>query len=298
MNLRTLRYFVTLAREQHFARAADLCGITQPTLSSAIAALEEELGKRLIERDRRFVGLTAEGRAMLPWAQRLLDTQEAMIHSVEAVGGPLRGEFRLGAIPAAMPAIGLISQALLATHEGLSIAIRSMTSREIVRSLNAYELDAGLTYLDHEPPAGMLEVPLYSEHYMLVSHAEADEDDGPLDWAAAARLPLCLLHPGMQNRRILDAILAGQGIEVTPRATADSYVALLALVRSGQFATIMPDSYVAMLAGLSWASVRPLGQPVAASRIGLIVADRTPLNPVASAAMAAARAVAIDRAPV
>lgn len=62
MLLRHLRYFAALAREQHFARAAVACNVSQPTLSGAIATLEAELGSRLVVRGRRFVDLTPEGR--------------------------------------------------------------------------------------------------------------------------------------------------------------------------------------------------------------------------------------------
>ena len=292
MQLRSLRYFVTLASEQHFARAADLCGVTQPTLSAALSALEQELGKRLVERDRRYVGLTPEGRAMLPWAQQMLAAHEGMVQSMEALGGPIHGEFRLGTIPAAMPAIGRMAQVLLANHPGLSLSIRSFTSREIVRGLNAFELDAGLTYLDHEPPADMLSVGLYEERYMFVAREGTGFDEREsISWEEAADVPLCLLHQGMQNRRILDSWLASRGLAITPKATSDSYVALLALVRSGGFATIMPDSYAGMLEGLHWARTMPLKGDHSASRIGLIVADRIPMNPLAAAALAAARDV-------
>ncbi len=64
MQIRLLRYFVALAREEHFARAAATCNVTQPTLSAGIATLEEQLGKRLVMRDRRYIGLTPEGAAM------------------------------------------------------------------------------------------------------------------------------------------------------------------------------------------------------------------------------------------
>ena len=292
MQLRGLRYFVTLASEQHFARAADRCGITQPTLSAALSALEQELGKRLVERDRRYVGLTPEGRALLPWAQQMLAAHEGMVHAVEAIGGPIHGEFRLGAIPAAMPAAGPLAEALLATYPGLSLSIRSFTSREIVRGLNAFELDAGLTYLDHEPPADMLNVPLYGERYMFVAQRGSGFDDHDrISWEEAASAPLCLLHQGMQNRRILDAALAARGLAIAPRATSDSYVALLALVRSGGFATIMPDSYAAMLEELGWARFIPFEGEQAVSRIGLIVIDRAPLNPLSAAALTVARHV-------
>ncbi|MGE0774377.1 MAG: LysR family transcriptional regulator [Sphingomonadaceae bacterium] len=292
MQLRTLRYFLTLASEEHFARAAERCGVTQPTLSAALSALEEELGKRLVERDRRYVGLTPEGCAMLPWAQQMLAAHEGMLQSVEALGGPIHGEFRLGTIPAAMPAAGRLARALLASHPGVSLSVRSFTSREIVRGLKAFELDAGLTYLDHEPPSDMFSVALYEERYMFVACAGAGFDGrDSISWEDAAAAPLCLLHQGMQNRRILDARLAALGLAITPRATSDSYVVLLALVRSGGFATIMPDSYAGMVEGLRWARALRLEGDHSASRIGLIVADRAPMPPLAAAALAAAREV-------
>lgn len=290
MQIRALRYFVTLAEEKHFARAADRCGITQPTLSAALNALEEELGKRLVERDRRYIGLTPEGRAMLPWAQQMLAAQEGMVHAVEALGGPLSGEFRLGAIPAATPLVGLFANLLLGTHQGLSLSIHSLTSRDIVRGLNAFEIEAGLTYLDHEPPAGMLTVPLYEERYIFIaSHGGAFDNYTHISWEEAAAAPLCLLHQGMQNRRILDAALAIRGLSTTPRAISDSYLALLAMVQSGGLATIIPDSYTALLDKLSWARFIPLEGEQTSNRIGLIVADRTPLNPLSSAALIIAR---------
>ncbi|WP_067732438.1 LysR family transcriptional regulator [Novosphingobium naphthalenivorans] len=293
MQLRALRYFVTLAREQHFAHAAEACGVTQPTLSSAIAALETQLGKRLVERDRRFIGLTDEGQAMLPWAQQLLAAHESMVHAVEALDGPLHGEFRLGVIPAAAPEAGRLCEALLRTHPGMTLSVRSQTSREIVRAIEAFEIDAGVTYLDHERPSNVISVPLYAETYVFVmGRGIANPPPGRMTWQDAGRYPLCLLHQGMQNRRILDGLMREEGIAATPRATADSYVALLAMVRSGGLATIMPERYVGLIEGADWASVHPLAMEVPVSRIGLIVGDRAPLDPVAAAALGCARAIA------
>lgn len=296
MNLRTLRYFVTLVREGHFARAAEQCGITQPTLSAALSALEAEVGKQLVVRDRRYVGLTAEGEAVLPWARQMLAAHDGMAHAVEAVDGTIRGEFRLGAIPAATPAVGPFAGALLKANPGLSLSVRSLTSREIERGLGAFELDAGLTYLDHEPPGEVFAVPLYVERYVFVTTDSAGFDArGDIGWAEVVSFPLCLLHQGMQNRRILDACLAGQGLAITPRATADSYAALLALVQSGAFATIMPDSYRTMIEGLPWARLWPITGDQPANRIGLIVPSRLPLNPLSGVALAAAREAAPAR---
>lgn len=292
MQLRLLRYFTTLAREEHFARAADMCGVTQPTLSSGIAALEEQFGRRLVQRDRRYIGLTPEGRAMLPWAQQLVAVFDGMAHAMDAMAGPIHGQFRLGAIPAALPAVGYVARALLDLHPLLTLSTRSLTSREIERGLAGFDLDAGLTYLDHEPVADMLTAPLYAERYIFLARV-GDGFDGraSIGWAEAAAADLALLHQGMQNRRILDARLAERGLATHPRATADSYVALLSMVQAGGFATILPDSYLALLAGIRWARVLPFDDPAPANRIGLIIPNRSPIGPLAGAALAVARKV-------
>lgn len=292
MSIRFIRYFVVLAAERHFARAAELCDVSQPTLSAGLANLEQELGKRLIVRDRRFVGLTPEGEAVLPWAQQLLATREAMDLAVETPTGPLHGELRLGIIPAAMPLSGMIVEALLGIQPEINVSVRSLTSREIAHGLSASELDAGVTYLDHEPLPDNLAVLLYQESYLLLERIGRAERAGAIALADALAQPLCVLHQAMQNRRILDKRLQERGLFLRPQVTADSYVALLSLVQSGRFATIIPDSYAAMLPGLDWANIRQFVDPLPASRIGLIVQNRTLQSPMASTALAAARQIA------
>jgi DNA-binding transcriptional LysR family regulator len=78
MVIRHLRYLTALAQERHFARAAAICNVTQPTLSAGIKQLEESLGVLIVERGHRFVGLTAEGERVLAWAQRLLVDYESL----------------------------------------------------------------------------------------------------------------------------------------------------------------------------------------------------------------------------
>lgn len=294
MHLRQLRYFVAIARLGHFANAAAECGVSQPTLSAGLSALEQEFGHRLVDRDRRFIGLTSHGEAMLPWAEQILGAVSSMTNSMAASSAQVSGEFSLAAIPAALPLVGLFGEALLSQHPGLSLSVRSATSREIERALNAFECDAGLTYLDHEPPGNVLSVPLHAERYLFVAPCGAGFDDcAGIDWDRAARQPLCLLHQGMQFRRILDARLGLAGIAIMPRAVADSYVTLFDLVRSAGFCTIVPDTYAGHLAGLDGVHFMPLGDAAEQRRIGLVVVNRTPLSPLASAAMAVARKFAL-----
>jgi DNA-binding transcriptional LysR family regulator len=293
VNLRLLEYFVAVAREQHFARAAAACNVSQPTLSAGIAALEEQLGRRLIQRDRRFTGLTDEGRAALPWAQQAIAMIEGLEHAAELAHGPLTGTLRLGVIPAAMPVVGQFARALSAAHAGLALSVRSLTSREIERGLAAFELDAGITYLDHEPPTSVLAAPLYAERSMFLCHRDRLDDCAAIGWSKALSFPLCLLHAGMQNRRILDDHLSRKGLAVRASATADSYVALLAMVEAGPFATIVPDTYADIIPSGGWARIVPFDDPLPPSRIGLIVLDRAPIGPLASAALATARSLTV-----
>lgn len=296
MHLRFIEYFTALARERHFARAAEVCGVTQPTLSAGIATLEELLGKRLVLRDRRFAGLTAEGEAMLPWAQRLLADHEALRQAVAAEGEALKGELRLGVIPASMPAVGHLARRVGARNPDVRLNIRSMTSREIERGLIDYELDAGLTYLHNEPLAQVMGVTLYHEHYRFAAHVDsAFGERQAVRWEEAAEMPLCLLHQGMQNRRILDAHLATRGLVIVPTATADSYVTLLSLVEAGGLYSILPHSYAALLPNSGNVRLIDFVDPAPPNEIGLVVLERELRSSMARVALVAARELGAER---
>ena len=293
MQIRHIEYLLALEKERHFARAAAACNDAQPHRSARLAGLEEQLGTRLVKRDRRYIGLTSEGLAAIPWARQMVAAHAGMAAAAGAAKGPLRGTLRLGAIPASMPSVGFFARALQTAHAAVELDVRSLTSREIEQELAAFRLDAGLTYLDHEAPAKVEAVPLYVERPMLVV-----ADDHP--WSAkpsirfdqALETPLCLLHRGMQNRRILDERLASEELSARPGATADSYPALLAMVGSGAFATIIPDSYRSLLP--NWARVIPWIEEPYFSRIGLIVPMREPQPLLALAAKVVAERVQLS----
>lgn len=294
MQLRSIEYFCALAREEHFARAAEQCGVSQPTLSAGISALEQLLGQRLVMRNRRYVGLTPEGQAVLPLAQQMVAAFGAMRLAAAGERGLLEGELRLGTIPAALPSIGPIAHALRQRHPDLRISVTSLSSRQIDRGLEEYELDAGITYLDNEPLANVLQVELYRERYILVAHRDIKVSD-PLSWTEAASLPLCLLPLSMQNRRILDAKLAAAGTTAAPQATANSYVALLSMLRMGTLASIMPHTYAPYIAGDPLLAQHEIVGQAAGTAVGLVVRDRQPLAPFAHAAFVVAQSELIRR---
>ena len=109
MLIRQLEYFVALARERHFARAAQRVPRIQPALSEAIRKLEHELKVPLVRRGQKFEGLTPEGERLVHWARRILADCDALKQEVTALQTGLVGELRLGVVPAAATTVALLT---------------------------------------------------------------------------------------------------------------------------------------------------------------------------------------------
>jgi DNA-binding transcriptional LysR family regulator len=295
MLLRHLRYFAVLAREKHFARAAQACNVSQPTLSGGIATLEAELGVRLVVRGHRFMDLTPEGHAALHWAHQLLSNEDNLRHGLESLRGGLTGVLRLGVIPAAMPLVGLLTEPFCATHPAVTVEIRSISSKTIQADLDTFEIDAGLTYLDNEPLAHVRRLPLYLERYLFATPA-----DGPLarleqiSWREAGRQRLCLLSDDMQNRRILDAVFGAQGMQARPSVVSNSFLGVLSQLRSGAWSSIVPHTFRHLFGHQHDIALIPLAEPVHTQSIGLVTTNRDPPPPMARALEACARSLDFD----
>ncbi|MGQ4274625.1 LysR family transcriptional regulator [Terrihabitans sp. B22-R8] len=284
MLIRQLQYFTALARERHFARAAAACHVTQPTLSAGIKQIEEVLGVLLVERGHRFIGLTAEGERVLAWAQRMLSDYEGLTQELGSLREGLVGRLTLGVIPMALPLMHWITEPFAAQHPRTSTIVLSQTSAEIQRGLDAFELDAGVTYLDNEPLARVRSFPLYDERYVLVTPFRSPlSENGEASWEEAAGLPLGLLTPDMQNRRILDMHFREVGTVVRPVFETNSPLTLMAHLRRSRWASVMPQTYLDLLGGAEGLRVLKLVEPEVTHQIGLVVAEREPLQPVTQA---------------
>lgn len=284
MFIRQLKYLSALARERHFARAAEACHVSQPTLSAGIRKLEEELGVALVLRGHRFEGLTAEGGRVLQWAQRMLRDYDGLRQDLSDIGEGLTGTLRIGAVPAALPSVTMLTEPFALRYPRVHIHIKAMTSLAIQRGLDDFEIDAGVTYLDNEPLSGVRASPLYRESYLLVgAGAEALGARETATWSQAASIPLCLLSADMQNRRIIDAALAEAGVAVSARIETDSFVGILAHLRSGRWASILPRAYLDLLGPTSGLSALPLIEPERSETVGLVTPDRDPAMPTVDA---------------
>jgi DNA-binding transcriptional LysR family regulator len=283
-----LEMFIALANERHFGRAAEVCGVTQPTLSSAIRQLEDQLGVQLVYRGSRFQGLTPEGARVLEWARRMVSDMRALKAEMKAVRSGLSGTLRLGVIPTALPMVTDLTAPFLQRHPNVRVSILSRTSVEILAQIESLELDAGITYLDNEPLGRVAQVPLYTEFYRLLCAPGSPLAERPqVTWAELADQPLCLLTSDMQNRRIVNQHLAEAGAAVTPQVESNSTIALIAHVQTGKWASIVPTKLAGLLLADGLVAV-PIVEPEAEHLVGLVTARRDPLTPLLAALLAEA----------
>jgi len=291
-----LTYLVAVVREQSFRRAADSCGVAQPTLSAGIKQLEDDLGVMLVRRSSRFLGLTPEGEKVLEWAQRLVGDARAMRQELQAMRMGLSGHLRIAVIPTALAMVPVLTEPCLKRHPALQFTILSCTSAEILQMLANLEVDAGITYLNNEALGRVRTVPLYTERYRFITTADgALGDRTTVTWAELAQVSLCLLTSDMQNRRIMDQLMRGAGVE--PRATleSNSQITLLAHVLTGRWSTVLPESLVQTLGLSSRLRCIPLVEPDATYEIGLVLPHHEPMPALAAALLAEARLMTRDR---
>ena len=285
-----LAMFMVLARHEHFGRAAEELGITQPSLSSSLKALEDQLGVQLVRRGSRYRGLTPEGERVLDWARRIVGDARTMQAELRARRTGVTGRLRLGVIPTAMPRIAGLTAPFLIRYPGAEVAILSRSSDEIRDQIAALELDAGVTYLDGTAPGRVQTVPLFTENLCLVDRSA---ETGPASWAEAATRPLCLLTPDMQNRRIVAAELAKAGSPVAPRVESNSMLAILSHVTTGAWAAILPKALAEGLPLPRGVTARPLTGGTG-HVVGLVAAEREPQPPLIEALFQVARSVDDD----
>jgi DNA-binding transcriptional LysR family regulator len=286
-----LEMFVALAQERHFGRAAERIGVTQPSLSSALKALEGSLGVQLVHRGSRFQGLTPEGERVYARALLLVADARALKDEMRAVRGGLTGDLRLGVIPTALPMVADLTAPFSARHPEVRFQIVSRTSAEILEQVDDTLIDAGITYLDAATGRRQV-VPLYPERYcLLVSRDDERAGRTKIGWAEVGGLPLCLLTRDMQNRRIVDRHLAQAGVVPVPMVESNSNIALLAHVLTGRWASVVPAKLAAVLTATAAVASVPIEGGVAET-VGLVVAPRAPHTPAVAALIALAQTMA------
>ncbi|SCL30469.1 DNA-binding transcriptional regulator, LysR family [Micromonospora inyonensis] len=248
MQFHQLRYFVAVAELRHFTQAADLVGITQPSLSKQIHALETSLGTRLFERIRGNIALTAAGEVLLPSAKRILADVETAQREVQELVGLRRGRVRLGATPSLVTSLAPpVLRRFRDAHPTVDLRVEEGGSQDLVRDLLRGDLDLALIIMPgqgHEP--GLRAEPILRESLVVASLEPLPAaTGGELRIADLRDQPLVMFRQGYDIRdATLDACRTA-GFEPSFAVEGGEMDAVLSFVEAGLGVALVPGIVVA-----------------------------------------------------
>ncbi|WP_068119506.1 LysR family transcriptional regulator [Tropicimonas marinistellae] len=275
IDLKDLQCLSALARQKHFARAAKECGISQPAFSMRIRKLEDRLQTPIVKRGNRFQGLTEEGQMIVRHARKIMDEVKAFEHEVSSTRGEISGSLKLGVIPTALGYAGQLLIRLNREYPNIVVRIETASSLSIQQGIEDGRFEAGITYTDFASEDFLRVEPLYDESYVLLAPERlAPRRTGEITWAEAAEMPLSLLEPGMQNRRILDQIFERVGAEPHVIAETSGFTSAIVMVVEGLAASVVPSTLVESLGGFPGTVSLPLVDPVQTKSVCLVSALR------------------------
>lgn len=245
LEVREARYFVAVAEELHFGRAAERLHMSQPPLSQTIKTLEHRLGTKLLTRTTRAVALTSAGEVLLEQCRRLVNmADEAETATRDAASGQL-GRLRIGAVTSAFfePLPAMLAE-FRSQHPRVDVVLRELDTQDAVRALADHGIDVALVRRLATPP-GIARRTLLVEKFVLAVPATWDHLPGDVvDLADTARVPWIWLprHISSDYHDQVVACCRQAGFSPVVTNTADSIVSQLAMVACDIGVAIVPDS--------------------------------------------------------
>ena len=267
-----LRAFVAVARTRHFGEAASLLGISQPTLSQSLAALEANLGVQLLERNPRQVLVTAAGTALLPLARRAVEAIDAVTQAAipaQWLSGPLR----LGIIPTIGPyLLPVLLRTLRDEAPDLQPMVHEDQTARLIEALRHGDIDVAVLALPVED-TNLQQLPVYEEDFVLAVAADdplADARD--VDPGSLAQMRLLLLDEGhcLRDQALAVCMQAGVTDAGADPARAASLPTIVQLVSAGLGVTLLPETAVQVEARGATLGIAHFAAPAPGRTIGLV----------------------------
>jgi len=291
MELHQLEYFVAVAEEASFTRAASRVHVAQPGVSAQVRRLESELGQQLLDRSGRSVRLTEVGSAVLPFARAALDAVANARLTVDDLAGLVRGQVTVGMVSGcALPVLAELLAGFHDRHPGVAIALVEDNSDRLVERLRDGRLDLALIGWAEHTPADIDSVVLVDEELVAVvapGHplADAGARAGAITIRQLRDLPLVSLPRGTGVRAALDAACAAAGF--TPRIVfeASALPMVVELADRGLGLAVVPASIP------NGPGILRLTDPQLRSRLELAWRCAPAANPAARALIEQARAL-------
>jgi LysR family hydrogen peroxide-inducible transcriptional activator len=289
--LRQMQYFVALAEQRSFVRAARACHVTQSTLSGAIRQFETTLGAELVDRSGRVLSLTEAGESVLERCGAILREAEDLAAHARGASSPLSGRLRLGVIPSIAPfLLPQVLPGLRASHPDLRLVLREDLTRVLMQDLREGRLDVLLIALPYETRDLECEV-IGVDPLLLAVPAGHPLSQGPVSLARLRREPLLLLEDGHCLREHVLAAFKGDAPRESDDIRASSMTTLVQMVDNGLGVTLIPR--IAAVAGVGRGTrlaIRAIEAEPVNRRLGLVWRRRSAHAGDARALAAALRA--------
>lgn len=241
MNLRDLQYLVTVADELHFGKAAEICHVSQPTLSMQLKKLEETLGVQLFERTNKTVRLTSTGQDIVYHARQALAEAEQIRQLARLAADPLAGEIRLGVFPTLAPyLLPSLMPKLKDAFPKLRVMLIEEKTPELLHMLSIGEIDCALLAMP-VMQEGLNVLPLFNEPFLLTvaaSHRLAGMET--VSYKDIQKETMLLLEDGHCLREQALDVCHTIGIGEADSFRATSLETLLHMVAAGESVTLVP----------------------------------------------------------
>jgi LysR family nitrogen assimilation transcriptional regulator len=282
MNLRQLRYFVTIVDAGSFSRAARIAHVAQPALSQQIADLEGLLGVTLLQRSVRGVSATPAGERLYMEARAILRRVERLPEVVLAHDDEVEGSVCVGMSSTLASSLsGPIMAACLISLPKVRLKVSSAGSLQLAARIREQTLDLALLFED-APLAGFVRVPLFERRLFLVRRANESVARESIGVDELATLPLVLPHSPNVTRAALDRVFAQAGIEPRVAAEVDLITELLAAVQAGVGNAILPLGSTNELPGHAMFTSQVIEPPISLTAC-IVSSTDAPLGPVGEA---------------
>jgi DNA-binding transcriptional LysR family regulator len=243
MQLRQLEYFVAVAEEANFTRAAARVNVAQPGVSAQIRRLERELGQELLDRSGRTVRLTQAGAAVLPYARAALAAVTGARHAVDELAGLVRGHVTIGTVTSHNVDLAGLLAGFHEDHPAVEITLAEAASDQLVESLQTGLLDAAIISLaDGTPPGIELHVVADEPLVAAVSHHHALAPRTTISVRDLREEPLISLPKGSGLRASLDGAFATTGVSPRVAFEASDPETVAELAGRGLGVAILPQS--------------------------------------------------------
>ena len=272
MNLQQLEYIVALDTHRHFARAAEACGVSQPTLSSLVQKLEEELDAVLFNRSHKPLEPTDVGRRVIAQARVVLSNIETLRMLTLSEREQNSGAIHVGIIPTVAPYIlPRLFRQMRASNPQIELRVSEMRTAVLVEKLQKAELDMAIlvTPLERED---LLEIPLYYEKFVAyISPEEKLYEEQEIAPSSLSTDHLWVLKGGHCMRSQVIYLCENKTAEFSTIYEAGSIDTLVKIVDENGGCTIIPELHLPLLNDAQKQHVRPLLEPVPVREVSLVI---------------------------